>query len=191
MKILKLILGLLLLLALIFFGRGLLTPNISYESEIVIDKPVEEAWAVMNDESKIKEWLSGITKIEHVSGEKGKVGQVTKYTFDENGQESEVVETLKTIVPNKKIEMDFVVEGAMKMDYAVNFSEKDGKTHIKSNTINTGEGLFMKSILSFMQSGMQAQEDENMAKLKKLINENTTNYFPDPVLEPTLEMGEQ
>lgn len=194
MKIVKIILGVLIflvILVILFFGRGYLTPTVFYESEITVDKPVAEAWAVMNDESKITEWLSGITKVEHVSGEKGKVGQVTKYTFNENGQESEVVETLKKIVPNQKVEMDFVIEGAMKMEYEVNFSEKDGKTYVKSKTLNTGEGLIMRSMLSFMQGGMKSQEDENMGRLKKLIKENKTNYFPEPILEPALEMGEQ
>lgn len=183
MKFLKILLVIIALLAIVFFGRGLLTPTVSYDSEITVDKPIEEAWAVMNDESKITEWLSGITNIEHVSGEKGKVGQVTKYTFNQNGQESEIVETMKEIRANEYVAMDFVMEGAMVMDYAVNFSEKDGKTHIKSSSSNTGEGLMMKSMLSFMQGGMKTQEDENMARLKKLINENKTDYFPAPIMQ--------
>ncbi len=59
--------------------------TISYSSEIIVDKSIKEAWAVMNDESKISQWLKGITDIEHVSGEKGAVGAVTKYTFKEIG----------------------------------------------------------------------------------------------------------
>ncbi len=191
MKILRILLLLIVLLAIIFFGRGLLTPNVSYESQITVEKPIKEAWAVMNDESKITEWMSDITSMEHVSGEKGKVGQVTKYTFNQDGQESEIIETIKEIKPNEYIKMDFDLEGVMLMDYTVNFSEKDGKTQIKSSTINTGEGIFMKSMLSFMQGGMKTQEDENMGKLKKLINENQTNYFPLQVTLPVEEMSEQ
>lgn len=190
MKILKIILAILVLLALIFFVRGLLTPSFTYSSEITVDKPIEEAWAVMNDESKITQWLTSIKKVEHVSGEKGKVGQVTRYTFDENGQESQVLETLKELVPNKHVAMDFLVEGAMKMDYKVDFSEKDGKTILKSNTEVAGEGMIMKSILSFMQGTMKTQEDENFKNLQKLINENKTDYFPKPELVPMEESME-
>lgn len=183
MKYLKYILGLIALLAVLFIGSGFLRPSISYGSEIVVDKPVKEAWAVMSDESKTAQWLKGITKIEHVSGEKNTVGAVTKYTFSEDGQESTIVETIKSIRPNEQIVMRFMMEGVMEMDYKVDYDAKNGKTHIKSSTTTKGIGLFMRSMLSFMKGSMQAQEDENMANLKKLIEENTTNYFPVPVEE--------
>ena len=76
------------------------------------------------------------------------------------------------------------------MNYQVDFSTKDGKTHIKSSTVTKGNGLFMRSMLSFMHGGMQSQEDENMANLKKLIEENTTDYFPAPVVEEMMEVKE-
>ena len=183
MKFLKYLIGFLAIVALLFIGKGFLTPSISYTSEIIVDKSVQEAWAVMNDESKISEWLTGITKVEHVSGEKGKVGAVTKYTFVENGEESIMVETMKAIRLNKHVAMDFFMEDVMTMDYQVDFSEKDGKTHIKASTTTEGIGLFMRSMVSFMEGAMQGQEDENMANLKKLIEGNTTDYFPAPVQE--------
>lgn len=183
MKYLKYFLGIITILALLFIAKGFFTPTISYDSEIFVDKPIKEAWAVMNDESKISQWLKGITNIEHVSGKKGTVGAVTKYTFNEDGQESIIIETIKSIRPNEQITMNFAMEGVMDMDYKVDFNEKDGKTHIKSSTTTEGSGWLMRSMVSFMQNSMQAQEDENMENLKKLIEENTSNYFPTPVVE--------
>lgn len=183
MKYLKYFLGIIALLLVLFIVRGILSPTISYSSKIIVDKSIEEAWAVMNDEKKVAQWLKGITNIEHVSGEKGTVGAVTKYTFSENGQESIVLETIKSIHPEEQVAMDFVIEGVMSMDYKVDFTKKGGKTHIKSSTTTQGIGIFMRSLIPFMQSTMQAQEDENMDNLKILIEENTTNYFPVPVVE--------
>lgn len=190
MKYLKYAIGILFLLVLVFIGKGFLTPTISYSSEVVVDKSIKEAWAVMNDESKISQWLKGITKVEHVSGEKNSVGAVTKYTFDENGQESEIIETIKEIRSNEYVAMDFNMEGVMNMDYRVDFSEKGGKTHITSSTTTKGEGMFMRSMVSFMKGSMQTQEDENMGNLKKLIEENTTNYFPVSVVDTLGQEGE-
>ena len=183
MKYLKYILGLIVLLGLLFIASGFLTPTISYSSEFVVDKPMEEVWAVMNDESKTDQWLKGIKKMEHISGEKGTVGAVTKYTFDENGHESIIMETITAIRPNEHIAMDFDMEGAMLMDYKMDASIKDGKAHIKSMTVAKGTGWFMRSMLSFMTGSMQAQEDENMNNLKNLIEANTTDYFPPPAVE--------
>jgi len=190
MKYLKYFLVLVGLLLLIFFGKGLLTPNISYISEISVDKPIKEAWAVMSDESKTDQWLKGITAMEHVSGTKNSVGAVTKYTFTENGQESFIEETITSITPNEHIAMDFLMEDVMEMDYKVEFSEKDGKTHIQSSTTTTGIGIIMKSIVSFMTGSMQSQEDENMNNLKVLIEGNTTDYFPVVEEVPVME-GEE
>ena len=186
MKFIKYFIGIIVVLILFVVARGLLTPSISYESEITVDKSVKEAWAVMNDESKIHEWLQGITDIKHISGEKGKVGAVTQYTFDNEGQESIIVETIKSISPNKQITMDFVMKDVMIMNYKLDFSENNGKTSIKSSTTNKGEGIIMKSMMPFMKGKMKTQEDENMNNLKKLIDGNTTNYFPE-IITNTIE----
>lgn len=184
MKYLKYLLGLIALLALIFFGRGLMTPNVSYSTEITVDKPVAEAWAVMNDQSKTKDWLKDLTEIEHVSGERNTVGAVTRYTFEQNGESSTILETLKAFTENEHVAMDFDMEGVMHMDYQMNLSEENGKTRIQSATVTTGEGLFMRSMVSFMKGSMLAQENENLNNLKTLINTNTTDYFPEPEPAP-------
>lgn len=186
MKVVKLILNLLAILLLVFLVRGLMTSSVNYTSEITVDKSVQEAWAVMNDESKIHDWLEGITDMKHVSGTKGEVGAITEYTFNQGGQESTVIETIKSITPDKQIQMDFDAPGAMTMNYQVDFNERDGKTHIKSTTDVTGQGFIMKCLIPWIKGSMLTQEDSNFAKLKKLINENTTNYFREPVIESVL-----
>jgi len=185
MKILKTILWILALLFLIFIGRGILTDSVSYESEITVDKPVNESWAVMNDESKISQWLEGITAVKHVSGVKGEVGAVTEYTFNQGGQESTVIETIRSINPEGQIVMDFASPGAMDMAYKVDFAPDGGKTKIKSSTEVTGQGFIMKCLIPWIKGSLVAQEDSNMGKLKKLINENTTDYFPVQTITTT------
>lgn len=74
MKILKLFLFLILALVLVFFLFGLLKPTVNYGHEITVNKSLEEAWAVQQDETKLGQWLEGFQSIELISGEKGKVG---------------------------------------------------------------------------------------------------------------------
>lgn len=85
LKYLKYAVIILAILVLLFLSVGFIKPSISYSSEIIVNKPIAEAWAVMSDEAKTTEWLKGITKIEHISGQKGTVGAITKYTYLENG----------------------------------------------------------------------------------------------------------
>lgn len=186
MKYLKYIIIFLILIAIVFVGKGLLTPEVSYESEIVVNKPVKEAWAVMSDESRISEWLEGIKKMELVSGTANTVGAVSKIYVEENGQEMVMEETITAIKPNEHIAMTFTMD-FMDMDYEMHLTQEDGKTRIKSNSKTTGNGFMARSILSFMKGTMKKQEDTNMNNLKTVIDNNTKNYFPEPVQEGAIE----
>jgi len=73
--------------------------------------------------------------------------------------------------------MDFNSQDFFTMEYEMLFEEKDGKTVLKSNTINKGSGIIAKAMMVFMKGTMIEQEDKNMTSLKKVIESNTTNYF--------------
>ncbi len=178
MKYIKYLLGIIVLLLLVFFGRGLLTPSVSYENEIIVNKSVKESWAVMSDESKLPKWIKGFKKTELISGTANSVGAVSKIYVDDNGEEMTMEETIKEIIVNELISMKFTMD-FMDMDYEMHMKENNGKTKIKSKSTTAGNGLFAKSIISFMTGSMKAQEDENLQSLKKLIEENTKDYFQD------------
>ncbi len=185
MKILKYLLIIILILVAVFFIRGLLTPSIYYESEVMVKKSLEESWAVMSDQSRAGEWISGYVKSELISGDGNTVGSVSNVHIDNNGTESIIKETITNIKPNEVIAMDFTMD-FMDMGYEMRLEEKDEGTLIRSKSTTSGNGLFAKSMISFMKSAMKAQEDENLGNLKKVIESNTKNYFPDP--KPSLEI---
>lgn len=177
MKYIKYLLIIIVVLAIIFFGKGFLTPVVSYESEVVVNKPVKEAWAVMSDDSRISEWLKEIKKMELVSGTENTVGSVYNIYFEENGEEMVMEETITALKPNEHIAMTFTMD-FMNMDYEMHLTEEDGKTLIRSNSKTTGNGFMARSILSFMTGSMKKQEDTNLNNLKTVIDNNTKDYFP-------------
>lgn len=177
MKILKFLLAIVLLLIVFFVGKGLLTPSIYYESEVVVNKPAKEAWAVMSDEVNLPKWIKGFKRTKHISGVENTVGAISHIYVDEGGQEMMMKETITDVKPYELMAMKFTMD-FMNMDYEMHFNETNGKTTIKTKSTTKGNGIFSKSIISFMPSSMKAQEDENLGKLKKLIEENTKNYFP-------------
>ena len=186
LKYIALILGLLIAL---FIGKGMLTPSVSYESEVIVNKPVEEAWAVMSDESTLPKWIKGFKRTEHVSGVENNVGAVSNVYVEDNGEEMVMKETITAIKQNEYLAMTFTMD-FMDMDYEMRLKEKDGKTHILTKSNTRGNGVMAKSILSFMPSSMKAQEDENLHNLKKVIEENEKNYFSTTESEhqPELEL---
>ncbi len=184
MKYLKYILGLLAVLLIVFLLMGIINPKLSYDCEIVVEKPAAESWAVVQDEAKMAEWLTGFQKVEHISGTPGTVGAVSLVYFDNEGQQMSIQETITDIVPDESISMTFE-DDFMDMDYKMFLTSIDGKTKISSNTTVVGNSMLSKSILVFIRGSLKAQEEANLIKLKKAIEQNTKDYFPldDELLE--------
>ena len=176
MKILKYILGILALLVLIFLLAGVIKPEIAYEYDIMVDKPVAESWAVSQDEEKMADWLPGYQKMEHISGTPNTVGAVSDVYFINDGQEMVIRETITEIIPDESVSMIFT-DDFMTMDYTLKMADENGRTKISTNTSAKGNNFLSKSIMALMGGMIKGQEETNLANLKKTIEENTKNYF--------------
>jgi carbon monoxide dehydrogenase subunit G len=177
MKYLKYILGILAILVVGFFLLGLIKPELSYECEIMVDKPLAESCAVSQDIEKMPDWLPGFQKIEHVSGSPGTVGAISDVHFITDGQEMTIRETITDIVPDESISMSFASD-FMDMDYKLTMTAIDGKTKISSNTTAVGNRMVSKSLMALMGNTIKIQEETNLTNLKKTIEKNSKNYFP-------------
>lgn len=178
MKYLKYILGILGILIIGFFLLGLIKSEISYECEIMVDKPLAESWAVSQDEEKLADWLDGFQKVEHVSGTPGTVGAVADVYFITEGQEMVIRETITEIVPDESISMSFKSD-FMVMDYILRMKPVDGKTKMSSSTTAMGQGMVSKSMMALMGGSIKKQEETNLARLKETIENNSKDYFSD------------
>ena len=90
-------------------------------------------------------------------------------------------ETITAIIPNNLMSMSFAMD-FMDMNYEMRLQEKGNSTIIKTKSNTFGNGIFAKSILAFMPKSMKAQEEKNLNNLKRIIEENTKDYFPTPVI---------
>lgn len=176
MKYIKYTLGVIAILAIVFLALGLIKPTVTYECETMVEKSIEESWAVLQDTEKLSEWLPGFQKIEHISGSPGTKGAVSNVYFDNNGESMAIKETITNIVPNESISMKYESD-FMDMDYKLTVTSFDGKTKINSSTTAEGNGIFSKSIMALMGSSLKEQEETNLLNLKKTIEQNTKNYF--------------
>jgi len=196
MKILKYFLYIIIGLVLLFFVIGLLKPSVSYGHEITVNKSAKEAWAVSQDDSKFSQWLEGFKSIELISGEQGEVGSKYKVIVNpgEGQPDFEMVETFLVENEYERVEMSFESE-MMDFYQIITLKEADGKTTIKTDNTVSGKGIMMRSMFAIMETlsgAFTAQETKNIEALKKLIEENTTDYYPAPVLsEEEAEMSNE
>ncbi len=193
MKILKYILIAILVLIVLFFTMGLINSSVTYGHEITVDKPIEEAWAVGQDIEKYDQWLEGFKSIELIDGEWFTEGSKYKVTVNPgDGQpEFEMTETIMTIREPEMLEMHFDSE-FMNFEQIMSFSEADGKTTVKTESKVIAKGLVMKSMFAIMETfggAFTKQETKNIEALKKVINENTKDYFPEPAAAEVIEQS--
>ena len=191
MKILKYILYIILALVILFFAMGFMMPSVSYGHEISVDKPLKETWAVTQDDSKYNQWLEGFQSMELLEGEKFKEGSKYKVVVNPgDGQpEFEMIETLIAFNEFENVKMHFDSE-FMDFDQIMTFSEADGKTSVKTDSKVIAKNFMMRSLFAIMETfggTFTAQEKKNIEALKKVINENTTDYYPAP---PVMEVDE-
>ncbi|MBT8195740.1 MAG: SRPBCC family protein [Bacteroidia bacterium] len=182
MKILKYILIILAVIIIIPVVIGLTSSTINYGAEINVNKPVEEAWAISKDETKFDQWLEGFKSIELIEGERDQVGSKYKVVVNPGeGQEDFVMtETLVAMNEHENIEMHFDSD-MMKFEQIMTYTEVDGGTTIKteSKVIPKSFGLrMMFGTMQMLGGAFDKQEAKNMNALKKLIDENTTDYSP-------------
>ena len=182
MRILKYLLFAILAITVLFFGMGILKPTIKYGHEITVDKPIQEAWAIAKDESKYDQWLKGYKGMELIEGEQDAPGSKYKVTVEPgDGQpEFEMIQTIIDIKDFEKVELNYDND-FMIVDQIMNYSESNGKTTITSQASVAPKGMVYKSMFAMMEilfGAFTAQEQENMEKLKILIEKNTDVYFP-------------
>lgn len=193
MKILKYLLGALALLFVLFFAVGMIHPSVGYGAEIEVDKPLKEAWAVHKDFTKFDQWLDGFESIEHISGEPDAIGSKYKVVVipQEGEPPFEMIETLKAMEEFDHVTLHFDSE-MMDFEQTTYFSEKDGKTSIKTDSKVIGKGMVMRSMFALMEmlgGSFTAQEAKNLGQLKNVIASNTTDYYPASVVEEVIEEG--
>jgi len=192
MKILKLLAGLILFLVIVFFAVGFVKPNVSYGYEIEVNKSVKEAWAVHQDESKLNEWLDGFKSIELISGKKGEVGSQYKVIVNpgEGQPDFEMIETITDFKEYEFVDLDFDSD-MMVFEQRTTFSENGSNTKVRTESKVKGKGAIMKSMFALMEifgSSFQGQEAKNVEALKKVIEENTTDYYPVPTMKSVQDM---
>lgn len=180
MKYLKYTLYSILTLIVVFFAIGFLSPSVYYGHEIIVNKSIQEAWNVQQDEHKYDQWLEGFKSIDLMSGEHGEVGSQYKVVVKPDKKQPDFV-MLETVVSKKDfdhISLNFDSD-MMLFEQTTSFSEKEGKTSVRTTSKVSGKGMVMRSMFAVMElvgGSFQAQEVKNIEALKKVIEENQTDY---------------
>ena len=140
-----------------------------YRVSVEVARPIEQAWDLLQDESKMGEWLEGYKGMELLEGEPLTVGSKHKMIFEENGQELSFTETVTVIDPPTEFSFDFdhdMMSSSIQMTLE---SVGPASTRITNRTKFTANGFFVDLFMLFMTPRMKSRQRRSFARLKALI----------------------
>ncbi|MFC1760220.1 SRPBCC family protein [Candidatus Neomarinimicrobiota bacterium] len=105
MKILKTALIIILIGIVVYFIIGLLTPPVSKEVAIEIDRPAEEIFNTLTNQSNMIKWVPGLVSVKQVSGKPNTIGSVSEFVFKKDGMEIPVHVKINDYQDNESMNM--------------------------------------------------------------------------------------
>ena len=138
-----------------------------YSVSVEVERPIEVAWDVLMDDSKMSEWLEGYKSMELLEGEPLTVGSKHKMIFEEDGKELSFTETVTAINPPTEFSFDFDI---MRSNIQITLeSVGPTSTRITNRTNVMVDGFIPNIFMFFMKPKMKNRHSRGFARLKSLI----------------------
>ncbi|WP_299681880.1 SRPBCC family protein [uncultured Tenacibaculum sp.] len=172
MKRIKIILGVIVALTIVFFATGLFFKETTYTTQITVNKPIDEVFSLFNNTSKIKNWIPDVQSIEAINEKPEKTGSTYKMVVkNNNGEEIALEEKVIAFVPNEKVTLRFKSPTMLKTDDYV-FSFSDGNTTIQNNSRCIGGSYILSCLFPYFKGKLQSIDQEYLNNFKAFIEKN-------------------
>lgn len=168
MKVIKVILGIIIALSLVFFATGLVVKEVKYTTEITVNKPIEEVFVQFDDTEKLQQWLPDVKSIEPIQEKPGKVGSTYRMVVLNKGLELAMTEKIMAYVPKEKMTFQFDSADMIKTD-DYNFSSEENKTKIVLHSKIKAKKYLMSCVFPWFKSVPQKLSQEYMNRFKEMV----------------------
>ncbi|MDT7832969.1 SRPBCC family protein [Flavobacteriaceae bacterium S356] len=134
MKAIKVILGIIIALTVVFFATGLLIKEVNYEAKVEVNKPLNEVFAMFNDNNNLKQWIPELKSIVALDKKIGVTGsRYRMIVTDGNGNDIIMEEKVLAYIENEKVTLFFDAQGMLKTD-DYTFTSDGSKTIITNRS---------------------------------------------------------
>ena len=135
---------------------------------VTINQPVETVWDKLMNPDNLKFWLTGFISAEHVSGEYGKTGAISKLKFKERGKEMEVTETVTAIKPNQQY--SFTMSGtAFNAETDIRLISFGSRTEMIQTVQFFPKQFFMKLFMPLIKGAMKKRTENELIRFKNFV----------------------
>lgn len=168
MKAIKIILGIVTVLVILFFSTGLLVKETTYQVRVEINKPLSEVFIAFNDQNSMKKWVPEVIAIEPINIKPGIVGSEYKMTVDTNGQTVIMTEKVMAYIPNQKVTLYFDAGYMLKTD-DYNFSEDNGITLLVKDVVCKSDSYIMSCMFPYRKGFFIDMDQKYLDNFKAYI----------------------
>ena len=170
MKAIKIILGTITILTLIFFSTGSFIKQTSYQANITVNKSIDEVFEEFNNMQNTKKWIPEIIKIDTIQSNYVKTGSIFKILIDNKGEEIEMTEKVMAYVPNEKVTLYYDAENMLKTNDYI-FTDINGATNIELNATCSSESYMMSCLYPYFKGAFRKQDQQYLDNFKAFVEE--------------------
>ncbi len=168
MKRIKIILGIISGLTLIFFTTGLFVKETNYTTIVEVNKPLENVFETFNQIEDIKNWIPEVKTVNVITKSLGKTGSIYKIVIDANDQEITMTQKIVAYVPNEKVTVFYDAENMLKTNDYI-FEEKNGVSKITLNSTCRSDSYIMACTFPYFKGTFKAQDQSYLNNFKSYI----------------------
>ena len=135
---------------------------------ITINQPVETVWDKFMNPDNLKHWLTGFISAEHISGEIGKAGSVSKLKFKERGKELEVTETVLAVKPAQQYTIN-MTSTAFDTETDIRFISFGSRTEMIQTVQFLPKQFMMKLMMPLIKGAMKKRMENELLRFKNFV----------------------
>jgi uncharacterized protein YndB with AHSA1/START domain len=132
---------------------------------ITINKPAEKVWELFMNSDNLQYWLTGFVSAEHLSGNIGETGSVSKLKFMERGKVMEVTETVLIAKPNQQYAF-MMKHKTFETETDIRFISFGQRTEMIQTAQFSPKGFFMKLLMPIVKGAMKKRMANELFSFK-------------------------
>lgn len=167
MKTIKIILGIIIALTLVFFGTGLIVKETKYTAEVEVNKPVKEVFALFENKETLQKWMPEIKSIEPINETPQKLGSTYKIIVENQGQQLEMQEKIRAYVPNEKLTFQFNSPDMVKID-DYNFIANGNTTKVVQHSSVRANSFMLACTFPWFKGNFKKMSQDYMNRFKEM-----------------------
>ncbi len=150
---------------------GFLFRQHDYTITTTVNAPVEKTFAIFNDTTKLREWLTGFKYMENIRGKPNEVGSKWKVVFSDRGKEISMNETITAFKENELVSFN-IANDFIKSKNEIRFIPKGNTTEIVAKVSYRGTHIMQKSLLALLSASVKKQQEESYDLLKQVVEKS-------------------